>query len=76
MTYVAADVSQPRRARGARRRGDGRGTVSLNALVNNAGRAPRVRADLLEATEESFEEVLRTNLQGPVLPDAGSSRAT
>ena len=37
----------------------------LNALVNNAGRAPRVRADLLEATEESFEEVLRTNLHGP-----------
>ncbi len=35
------------------------------ALVNNAGRAPRVRADLLEATEESFEELLRTNLQGP-----------
>jgi 3-oxoacyl-[acyl-carrier protein] reductase len=38
---------------------------SVNALVNNAGRAPRVRADLLDATEESFEEVLRTNLQGP-----------
>ncbi|HEX7085577.1 MAG TPA: 3-ketoacyl-ACP reductase, partial [Vicinamibacterales bacterium] len=38
---------------------------ALDALVNNAGRAPRVRADLLEATEESFEEVLRTNLQGP-----------
>jgi 3-oxoacyl-[acyl-carrier protein] reductase len=37
----------------------------VNALINNAGRAPRVRADLLEATEESFEEVLRTNLQGP-----------
>jgi 3-oxoacyl-[acyl-carrier protein] reductase len=37
----------------------------LNALVNNAGRAPKVRADLLEATEASFEEVLRTNLQGP-----------
>jgi 3-oxoacyl-[acyl-carrier protein] reductase len=37
----------------------------VNALVNNAGRAPRVRADLLEAAEESFEEVLRTNLQGP-----------
>lgn len=36
-----------------------------SALVNNAGRAPRLRADLLEATEESFEEVLRTNLQGP-----------
>jgi len=37
----------------------------LNALVNNAGRAPRVRADLLEATEESFDDVLRTNLNGP-----------
>jgi len=35
------------------------------ALVNNAGRAPRVRADLLEAGEDSFEELLRTNLQGP-----------
>jgi 3-oxoacyl-[acyl-carrier protein] reductase len=38
---------------------------AVNALVNNAGRAPRVRADILEATEESFDEVLRTNLQGP-----------
>jgi NAD(P)-dependent dehydrogenase (short-subunit alcohol dehydrogenase family) len=38
---------------------------TLDALVNNAGRAPRVRADLLEATEESFEEVLQTNLRGP-----------
>jgi 3-oxoacyl-[acyl-carrier protein] reductase len=37
----------------------------VNALVNNAGRAPRVRADLLDATEASFEELLRTNLQGP-----------
>jgi 3-oxoacyl-[acyl-carrier protein] reductase len=38
---------------------------TLHALVNNAGRAPRVRADLLAATEDGFEEVLRTNLQGP-----------
>jgi NAD(P)-dependent dehydrogenase (short-subunit alcohol dehydrogenase family) len=38
---------------------------ALDALVNNAGRAPRVRADVLEASEESFEELLRTNLQGP-----------
>jgi len=37
----------------------------VNALVNNAGRAPRVRADLLDASEESFEELVRTNLQGP-----------
>jgi 3-oxoacyl-[acyl-carrier protein] reductase len=38
---------------------------TVDALVNNAGRAPRVRADLIDATEASFEEVLRTNLQGP-----------
>jgi 3-oxoacyl-[acyl-carrier protein] reductase len=38
---------------------------AVHALVNNAGRAPRMRADILEATEESFEEVMRTNLQGP-----------
>lgn len=38
---------------------------TLHALVNNAGRAPRQRADLLDAGEASFEELLRTNLQGP-----------
>lgn len=37
----------------------------LDALVNNAGIAPRRRVDILLATEDSFEEVMRTNLQGP-----------
>jgi 3-oxoacyl-[acyl-carrier protein] reductase len=37
----------------------------LNVLVNNAGVAPEVRADILEATEESYERVMRVNLQGP-----------
>jgi NAD(P)-dependent dehydrogenase (short-subunit alcohol dehydrogenase family) len=37
----------------------------INVLVNNAGIAPRERRDILEATEESFEEVLRVNLQAP-----------
>jgi 3-oxoacyl-[acyl-carrier protein] reductase len=37
----------------------------LDALVNNAGIAPRVRADITEATEESFDEVLTVNLKGP-----------
>jgi NAD(P)-dependent dehydrogenase (short-subunit alcohol dehydrogenase family) len=37
----------------------------VNGLVNNAGRAPRVRADLLDATAESFDEVVRANLHGP-----------
>lgn len=39
--------------------------VAVNALINNAGRAPAVRADLLDASEESFEALVRTNLQGP-----------
>jgi len=38
---------------------------ALHVLVNNAGVAPRVRADILEATEESFEWVMKINLQGP-----------
>jgi 3-oxoacyl-[acyl-carrier protein] reductase len=37
----------------------------LNVLVNNAGVAPQQRLDPLEASEESFERVLRINLQGP-----------
>ncbi len=37
----------------------------LDLLVNNAGMAPRVRLDILEATEESFDEVLAANLKGP-----------
>ena len=37
----------------------------LNVLVNNAGVAPRVRADILEATEESYDRVMAINLKGP-----------
>ena len=38
---------------------------ALHVLVNNAGVAPEVRTDILEATEESFERLMRINLQGP-----------
>jgi NAD(P)-dependent dehydrogenase (short-subunit alcohol dehydrogenase family) len=38
---------------------------SLDVLVNNAGMAPRERRDLLDATEESFDELIATNLKGP-----------
>jgi 3-oxoacyl-[acyl-carrier protein] reductase len=62
--YCQCDVVRPD-ARGemltAIRRRFGR----LDVLVNNAGIAPKERRDILEATEESFEHVLRTNLQGP-----------
>lgn len=37
----------------------------LDVLVNNAGVAPEVRADLLEATPESFDRLIRINLRGP-----------
>jgi 3-oxoacyl-[acyl-carrier protein] reductase len=61
--YVPADLA--RRDDRARLADDMRTRYgAINALVNNAGRAPRARVDLLDATEESFEELIRTNLQG------------
>jgi 3-oxoacyl-[acyl-carrier protein] reductase len=38
----------------------------IDLLVNNAGMAPRQRLDLLEMTEESYDEVMATNLKGPL----------
>lgn len=38
---------------------------TLDLLVNNAGIAPRRRDDVLESSEESFDELLATNLKGP-----------
>ncbi|MFN3167170.1 MAG: 3-ketoacyl-ACP reductase [Phycisphaeraceae bacterium] len=37
----------------------------LDVLVNNAGVAPNVRADLLDATPESFDRLMKINLRGP-----------
>ncbi len=37
----------------------------IDLLVNNAGVAPNVRADLLEAGEESFDRLININLKGP-----------
>ncbi len=36
----------------------------IDVLVNNAGVAPRVRKDILETTEESFDFVVGINLKG------------
>ena len=46
----------------------------LHVLVNNAGVAPKVRADILEATEESFERLMRINLQGPYFLTQAAAR--
>jgi NAD(P)-dependent dehydrogenase (short-subunit alcohol dehydrogenase family) len=62
--YCQADIAR-REARAALLEAVKRRYGRLNVLVNNAGMAPRVRADLLEASEESFEELMRVNLQGP-----------
>lgn len=47
----------------------------LQILVNNAGVAPRVRADILVATEESYDFVMGINLKGPYfLTQAAANR--
>jgi 3-oxoacyl-[acyl-carrier protein] reductase len=43
----------------------GRAFGRIDLWVNNAGVAPAVRADLLEAGEESFDRLLAVNLKGP-----------
>jgi 3-oxoacyl-[acyl-carrier protein] reductase len=71
--YCRADIADPAARRDlidAVRSGFGR----LNVLVNNAGVAPAVRKDILEASEESFERLIRTNLQGPYFLTQAAAR--
>ncbi|MBN1640716.1 MAG: 3-ketoacyl-ACP reductase [Anaerolineae bacterium] len=46
----------------------------LNALINNAGVAPRERADILEATEASYDRVMSINLKGPYFLTQAAAR--
>jgi NAD(P)-dependent dehydrogenase (short-subunit alcohol dehydrogenase family) len=46
----------------------------LDALVNNAGVAPEVRADVLEATPESFDRLISINLRGPYFLTQAAAR--
>ncbi|QDU26359.1 3-oxoacyl-[acyl-carrier-protein] reductase FabG [Anatilimnocola aggregata] len=46
----------------------------LDALVNNAGITSPGRKDLLEATEESWDQVFATNLKGPFFLAQGAAR--
>ena len=61
---VQADVAvRADRERLVREAVGGFGRIDL--LVNNAGIAPEVRADILEASEESFDRLIAVNLKGP-----------
>ena len=46
----------------------------LDVLVNNAGVAPAVRADVLEATAESFDRLIAINLRGPYFLTQAAAR--
>lgn len=46
----------------------------LDVLVNNAGVAPTLRADILDMTEQSWDRVLDTNCKGNVYDAGGCSR--
>lgn len=62
--YVQADMGDPAAPASILKAALGEyGAVHL--LVNNAGMAPRERRDILEASPESFDELLRVNLKGP-----------
>lgn len=62
--YFRADISL-RADREALVAGVRQAFSRLHVLVNNAGVAPAVRADLLEAGEESFDRLVAVNLKGP-----------
>jgi 3-oxoacyl-[acyl-carrier protein] reductase len=46
----------------------------LDVLVNNAGVAPAVRADLLDASAESFDRLISINLRGPYFLTQSAAR--
>ena len=60
--YVAADVGTAA-GRAHVMAETRRAHARLDMLVNNAGVAPRVRADLLDATKESFDHIMAVNLK-------------
>ncbi|UCH10458.1 MAG: SDR family NAD(P)-dependent oxidoreductase, partial [Fidelibacterota bacterium] len=64
VVYCQADISD-RRAREALLEEVKEAYGRLDVLVNNAGVAPLERMDILKATEESFDRLVRINLKGP-----------
>lgn len=72
--YTRGSVAEP--ADHARYLSDAREAWGrLDVLVNNAGVGPKVRADLLDATSDSFDRVLAINLRGPYFLTQAFARA-
>lgn len=46
----------------------------LDVLVNNAGVAPDVRADVLDMTADSYDRVMSINLRGPLMLSQAAAR--
>ena len=72
--YIQADIGDvdaPQRPVSAVQEGFGR----LDLLVNNAGVAPAERKDMLEASQESFDRLIRINLRGPYFLTQAAARA-
>ncbi len=65
LEYYKADISQPE-DRAAMLEGIRRDFGHINALVNNAGVGAKVRADLLEMTEDNYQWLMKINLCGPL----------
>jgi NAD(P)-dependent dehydrogenase (short-subunit alcohol dehydrogenase family) len=64
VVYLRGDVAD-RQARAAMLEQIRQDFGRLDVLVNNAGVAPDVRADILDASEESFDRLISVNLKGP-----------
>ncbi|HVN21703.1 MAG TPA: 3-ketoacyl-ACP reductase [Dongiaceae bacterium] len=62
--YLQSDVSSPD-ARRSLVDYVQKNVKRLDVLINNAGIAPPTRADILEASEQSFDQVIGANLKGP-----------
>jgi NAD(P)-dependent dehydrogenase (short-subunit alcohol dehydrogenase family) len=71
--YVQADVGE-REARARLLAEVRRRFGRLDVLVNNAGITSLGRMDILEATEESYDRVMSTNLKGPYFLTQAAAR--
>ena len=70
--YVACDISKPE-AR-AHLLEEAKKAGGFDILINNAGAAPLVRADLLEMSEESFDRLMNINLKGTFMLTQAAAR--